>query len=84
MTVAGNFTIVGDPRLGLQAMTVLTLDDRHGFIMVAGRADHRGGVGNGMRPADLAGIVVGFRAGCSTDPEDRRGDLGLVTTILLW
>jgi len=84
MTVAGNFTIVENPGWAFKAMTVLTLTTGTAFIMWLGEQITERGVGNGMSLLIFAGIVVGFPRGLlDTIQKIGRGDLGLVTTILL-
>jgi preprotein translocase subunit SecY len=84
MTVAGNFQIVETPGWAFKAMTVLTLTTGTAFIMWLGEQITERGVGNGMSLLIFAGIVVGFPSGLlDTIQKIGRGDLGLISTILL-
>jgi preprotein translocase subunit SecY len=84
MTVAGNFHIVEHPGFGFKIMTVLTLTTGTAFIMWLGEQITERGIGNGMSLLIFAGIVVGFPRGLlDTLDRIRRGDLGLVTAIIL-
>jgi len=84
MTVAGSFTIVDNPGWAFKAMTVLTLTTGTAFIMWLGEQITERGIGNGMSLLIFAGIVVGFPSGLlDTFQKIGRGDLGLISTILL-
>jgi preprotein translocase subunit SecY len=84
MTLAGNFSIVAHPGWSFKLMTVLTLTTGTAFIMWLGEQITERGVGNGMSLLIFAGIVVGFpRALLDTLQKVARGDLGLITTLVL-
>jgi preprotein translocase subunit SecY len=84
MTLNQSFRIVDHPGLGFKFMTVLTLTTGTAFIMWLGEQITDRGVGNGMSLLIFAGIVVGFPRGIiSTVDMIRRGELGLLATLLL-
>jgi preprotein translocase subunit SecY len=84
MTTSGNFKIVENPGLGFKLMTVLTLTTGTAFIMWLGEQITERGIGNGMSLIIFAGIVVGFPRGLlDTVQRIARGELGLITSILL-
>jgi preprotein translocase subunit SecY len=84
LTTKGNFAIVESPGWAFKAMTVLTLTAGSGFVMWLGEQITDRGVGNGMSLLIFAGIVVGFPRGVlDTFYKVQRGDLSLITTIVL-
>jgi preprotein translocase subunit SecY len=84
MTLTNNFRIVERPGLGFKLMTVLTLTTGTAFIMWLGEQITDRGIGNGMSLLIFAGIVVGFPRGIiDTFQMIQRGELGLITAILL-
>jgi preprotein translocase subunit SecY len=84
LTVTGNFKIVDNPGLAFKAMTVLTLTTGTAFVMWLGEQITDRGIGNGMSLLIFAGIVVGFPHGVlEVFQQLRRGDLGLLQTLLL-
>jgi len=84
MTINQQFRIVEHPGLVFKLMTVLTLTTGTAFIMWLGEQITERGIGNGMSLLIFAGIVVGFPRGMiSTLDMIRRGELGLLATILL-
>jgi preprotein translocase subunit SecY len=84
LTLSGNFKIVDNPGLAFKLMTVLTLTTGTAFVMWLGEQITDRGVGNGMSLLIFAGIVVGFPSGVlDVFQQVRRGDLGLVQTLLL-
>jgi preprotein translocase subunit SecY len=82
--MSGQFRIVEHPGWGFRLMAVLTLTTGTCFIMWLGEQITERGVGNGMSLIIFAGIVVGF-PGAVIDSFQmvRRGDLGLVTGLIL-
>jgi len=84
MTLNQSFQIVENPGLAFKLMTVLTLTTGTAFIMWLGEQITDRGVGNGMSLLIFAGIVVGFPRGLlDTAQKIYRGELGLITTLLL-
>jgi len=84
MTLNQSFHIVDHPGLAFKLMTVLTLTTGTAFIMWLGEQITDRGIGNGMSLLIFAGIVVGFPRGLiSTVEMIRRGELGLLATLLL-
>jgi preprotein translocase subunit SecY len=84
MTVAQQFRIVESPGIGFKLMTVLTLTTGTAFIMWLGEQITERGIGNGMSLLIFAGIVVGFPRGLiDTVQRVQRGELGLITTLVL-
>jgi preprotein translocase subunit SecY len=84
MTVSESFKIVENPGIAFKLMTVLTLTTGTAFIMWLGEQITERGVGNGMSLLIFAGIVVGFPRGVlDTIGMIRRGDLGLLTALVL-
>jgi preprotein translocase subunit SecY len=84
MTLGGSFSIVENPGIAFKLMTVLTLTTGTAFIMWLGEQITERGIGNGMSLIIFAGIVVGFPGGLiDTIARIRRGDLGLVTALIL-
>jgi preprotein translocase subunit SecY len=84
LTTGQQFRIVENPGLAFRLMTVLTLTTGTAFVMWLGEQITERGVGNGMSLLIFAGIVVGFPHGIiEIFQKIDRGDLGLVTTILL-
>jgi len=84
MTLNQSFRIVDHPGWAFKFMTVLTLTTGTAFIMWLGEQITERGIGNGMSLLIFAGIVVGFPRGMiSTFDMIRRGELGLLATILL-
>jgi preprotein translocase subunit SecY len=84
MTLNQSFHIVDHPGLPFKLMTVLTLTTGTAFIMWLGEQITDRGIGNGMSLLIFAGIVVGFPRGLiSTVEMIRRGELGLLATLLL-
>ncbi len=84
MTLNQSFQIVANPGLAFKLMTVLTLTTGTAFIMWLGEQITDRGVGNGMSLLIFAGIVVGFPRGLlDTAQKIFRGELGLITTLLL-
>ncbi len=84
MTLANQFKIVDSPGWSFKIMTVLTLTTGTAFIMWLGEQITERGIGNGMSLLIFAGIVVGFPRGLiDTFTMIQKGDLGLITTILL-
>ncbi len=84
MTINQQFHIVEHPGIAFKLMTVLTLTTGTAFIMWLGEQITERGIGNGMSLLIFAGIVVGFPRGMiSTVEMIRRGELGLLATILL-
>src|SRR5262244_483741 len=78
----GDFVL--NPGAGFILMTMLTLTTGSAFIMWLGEQITERGIGNGMSLLIFAGIVVGFPRGMiSTLDMIRRGELGLLATILL-
>jgi preprotein translocase subunit SecY len=84
MTLNQSFHIVDHPGWAFKLMTVLTLTTGTAFIMWLGEQITDRGIGNGMSLLIFAGIVVGFPRGLiSTADMIRRGELGLLATLLL-
>jgi len=84
LTLSGNFKIVDSPGLAFKLMTVLTLTTGTAFVMWLGEQITDRGIGNGMSLLIFAGIVVGFPRGVlDVFQQVRRGELGLVQTLLL-
>jgi preprotein translocase subunit SecY len=84
MTLNESFRIVENPGFAFKLMTVMTLTTGTAFIMWLGEQITERGIGNGMSLLIFAGIVVGFPGGMlDTLGKIRRGDLGLLATLLL-
>jgi preprotein translocase subunit SecY len=83
-TLAGGVRIVENPGVAFTLMTVLTLTTGTAFVMWLGEQITERGIGNGMSLLIFAGIVVGFPSGViDTFRSIARGDLGLITAIIL-
>jgi preprotein translocase subunit SecY len=84
VTLTGNAHIVESPGWAFRMMTILTLTTGTAFIMWLGEQITERGIGNGMSLIIFAGIVVGFPGGLiGTIDKIRRGELGVITAILL-
>jgi preprotein translocase subunit SecY len=83
-TLSGGVRIVENPGVPFMLMTVLTLTTGTAFVMWLGEQITERGIGNGMSLLIFAGIVVGFPSGViDTVGRIRRGDLGLITALIL-